>query len=115
MAVDSIEKRVTVVDPTSGPPAEGRERAAGLHRHSRPRRWSDLPALAERSWRQPLALAVGMFAVCGPAHALGHTGLVYYLVLGALALSAVALPLGLLGLRHDRMVVEPEEERPAGP
>ena len=94
MALNFIEKRVTGAEPTPGQPAEGREPTARLHRHSRPRRRPDLPALAERSWRLPLALAAGIFAVSGPAHALGHTDVVYYLVLGALALGAVALTAG---------------------
>lgn len=65
-----------------------------------PRRRPDVTAWAERSWRPLLALAVVAFAVSGPAHALGHVDLVYHLVLGALATSAVAVPLGLWGLRH---------------
>jgi hypothetical protein len=50
---------------------------------------------------------VVLFAVCGPVHAFGHTDAVYYLVLVGLALSAVAVPLGLLGLRH-----EPDDHSP---
>ena len=68
----------------------------------------DLPALAERSWRLPLALAVTLFAISGPAHALGHTDLVYYLVLGGLASGGFAVPLGWLGLRHAPASGEPQ-------
>ena len=67
---------------------------------ARHRRALDLAELAERLWRAPLALAVALFAACGPAHSLGHTDLVYHAVLVGLALSATAVPLGLLGLRH---------------
>ncbi|MCA2213952.1 hypothetical protein [Jidongwangia harbinensis] len=66
-------------------------------RHRRPR---DLPALAERLWRRPLVVAAVIFAACGPAHALGHIDLVYHAVLIGLALSSLALPLGLLALRR---------------
>ncbi|MET8149499.1 hypothetical protein ACIBSW_38520 [Actinoplanes sp. NPDC049668] len=59
----------------------------------------DLPRLADRLWRVPLVLAAVVFAACGPAHALGNTDLVYYGALVGLALSAFAVPLGLLGLR----------------
>ncbi|MEU7907596.1 hypothetical protein [Actinoplanes sp. NPDC049118] len=61
----------------------------------------DLPALAERLWRVPLALAAAIFAACGPAHALGHLDVVYWASLIGLALSACAVPLGLLGLRRQ--------------
>ena len=61
----------------------------------------DLPALADRLWRVPLVLAAVIFAACGPAHALGRTDLVYYASLVGLALSAIAVPLGLLGLRRQ--------------
>jgi cytochrome c oxidase assembly factor CtaG len=67
---------------------------------SRHRRSSRLPALADRLWRVPLGLASAVFALCGPAHALGHTDFVFYAVLIGLALSAFAVPMGLLGLRH---------------
>jgi hypothetical protein len=77
-------------------------------RHRCPRGRLDVPALADRCWRPPLGLAVVLFAVCGPVHAFGYTDAVYYLVLVGLALSAVAVPLGLLGLRH-----EPEDQSPA--
>ncbi|MEU4221291.1 hypothetical protein [Actinoplanes sp. NPDC026623] len=59
----------------------------------------DVPALADRLWRVPLALAAAIFVACGPAHALGQTELVYYGSLAGLALAAAAVPLGLLGLR----------------
>ncbi|UQU62419.1 hypothetical protein COUCH_25715 [Couchioplanes caeruleus] len=65
------------------------------------RRPLTLAELADRAWRPPLALAVAIFAACGPAHALGHTELVYYAVLVGLALSACAVPLGFLASRHD--------------
>ncbi|AGL14295.1 hypothetical protein [Actinoplanes sp. N902-109] len=67
---------------------------------SRHRRPSRLAALAERVWRVPLALAAAIFALCGPAHALGHTDFVFYAVLAGLVLSAFAVPMGLLGLRN---------------
>jgi hypothetical protein len=67
-------------------------------RHRRPR---DLPALADKLWRVPMGTAAVTFAICGPAHALGHTDFVFYAVLVGLMLSAFALPLGLLGLRHQ--------------
>lgn len=70
-----------------------------VRHHRRPR---DLPALADRLWRPPLALAVVIFAACGPAHALGHTDVVYFAVLIGLTLSAVAVPLGLLGLKREQ-------------
>lgn len=60
----------------------------------------DLPALADRLWRVLLVLAAVIFAACGPAHALGKADLVYFASLIGLALSAVAVPLGLLGLRR---------------
>ena len=41
-----------------------------------------------------------LFAACGPLHALGYADAVYWTVLAGLALAAVAVPLGLLGLRH---------------
>lgn len=80
---------------------------------ARHRRALGAAELAERSWRPPLALAVAIFAACGPAHALGHTDLVYYAVLVALALSAVAVPLGMLALRRGGTPAEDEPE-PAG-
>ncbi|MFI5935903.1 hypothetical protein [Actinoplanes sp. NPDC051494] len=52
----------------------------------------------------PLGTAAVTFAICGPAHALGHTDFVFYAVLVGLVLSAVAVPLGMIGLRH------PEEQ-----
>lgn len=60
----------------------------------------DLARLADRLWRPPLAVAVALFAACGPLHALGYADAVYWTVLAGLALAAVAVPLGLLGLRH---------------
>ena len=65
-------------------------------RHRRP---LSLTELAERSWRPPLALAVAIFAACGPAHALGHIDLVYHAVLVGLGLSGAAVPLGMIALR----------------
>lgn len=65
-------------------------------RHRRPR---DPVALADRLWRPPLGLAAGIFAACGPAHALGHTDLVFDAVLVGLTVSAAAVPLGLYGMR----------------
>ncbi len=67
-------------------------------RHRRPR--PAVPEIADRLWRPPLALAVFIFAACGPVHALGHTDVVYFAVLIGLALSALAVPLGLVGLKR---------------
>jgi hypothetical protein len=69
---------------------------------SRHRRPSVVRAQAERLWRWPLAVAVAIFAVSGPLHALGWTDLVYYASLGGLTLGGLAIPLGLLGLRKTR-------------
>jgi hypothetical protein len=96
-----------VIDrPASGPAPEPGPEAGGSAadppsrtppRHRRPRQ---APAeLAERLWRPPLGLAAGIFAACGPAHALGHTDLVFNAVLVGLTLSAAAVPLGLYGMR----------------
>jgi hypothetical protein len=85
-------------DPAPEPPP-----ARGPARHRRPR---DLAELADRAWRPPLAVAVALFAACGPVHALGYVDAVYYAVLIGLALSGLAVPLGLLGLRHSG----PDEE-----
>ncbi|MFI1991578.1 hypothetical protein [Actinoplanes sp. NPDC020271] len=69
----------------------------GPGRHRRP--WH-LPELADRLSRRALAVAAGLFAACGPVHALGLTDLVFWTVLAGLGLAAGAVPLGLLGLRH---------------
>lgn len=74
--------------------------APPLRRGFRHRRRLDVPALAEQLWRRPLALSVAVLAACGPAHALGHTDLVFAAVLIALVLAGVAVPLGLVALRH---------------
>ncbi|RZU54393.1 hypothetical protein EV385_6344 [Krasilnikovia cinnamomea] len=76
--------------PSKRPPARHRRRIS----------LRDLPALADRCWRPPLALAVVLFVGCGPAHAFGYTDVVYFAVLIGLALSGCAVPLGLLALRH---------------
>jgi len=97
---------VAVVPAAVPPDPPARPRA----RHRRPR---NLGELAERCWRPPLALAVAIFVACGPAHALGHTDLVYHAVLVALTLSAVAVPLGCLALRlSGGGGIEPDESRP---
>ncbi len=67
-------------------------------RHRRPLRPAEL---ADRWWRRALGLAAGLFAACGPAHALGLIDLVFWTVLLGLGLAAAAVPLGLLGLRHQ--------------
>ncbi|WP_412750689.1 hypothetical protein [Krasilnikovia sp. M28-CT-15] len=77
--------------PAKRPPARHRRRL-GLQ---------DLPALAERSWRPPLVLAVVLFVACGPAQAFGYADVVYFAVLIGLALSGIAVPLGLLALRES--------------
>lgn len=64
-----------------------------IHRRS-------LGELAERWWRAPLALAAAIFALSGPAHALGRTDAVFYASLAGVTLGAVAVPLGLLALRY---------------
>ncbi|GLY98704.1 hypothetical protein [Actinoplanes sp. NBRC 103695] len=69
---------------------------------SRHRRPSVVPARADRLWRWPLAVAVVIFAVSGPLHAMGWTDLVYYASLGGLTLGGLAVPVGLLGLRRRR-------------
>jgi hypothetical protein len=66
------------------------------HKKRRP----GVPEIADRLWRPPLALAVFIFAACGPVHAMGHTDVVFFAVLIGLALSALAVPLGLLGLKR---------------
>jgi hypothetical protein len=91
--------------PDAPPVTRGPRPAA---RHRRPR---DLPGLADRLWRRPLVAAAAIFAACGPAHALGHIDLVYHAVLIGLTLSGLALPLGLLALRHQ----PPDAEPAAGP
>ncbi len=79
--------------------------AAGLftdtQRPWRHRRRRSVPEVADRLWRPPLGLAVLIFAACGPMHALGHTDAVYFAVLIGLALSATAVPLGLVGLKKE--------------
>lgn len=72
-------------------------------RHRRPR--LRVAAVAERLWRPPLVLAAIVFAACGPAHALGHTDLVFWAVLVGLGLSAFAVPVGMLALRHEPAVL----------
>ncbi|AEV85689.1 hypothetical protein ACWT_4667 [Actinoplanes sp. SE50] len=75
--------------------APGVRTAPGRHR----RPWH-LPELADRLCRRALTVAAGLFAACGPAHALGLTDLVFWTVLVGLGLAAAAVPLGLFGLRH---------------
>ncbi|MEV6601501.1 hypothetical protein AB0M36_32310 [Actinoplanes sp. NPDC051346] len=82
--------------PAAPVPADLPSRPPAQHR-----RPVDLPELADRLWRPPLALAVAIFAACGPAHALGHTDLVFHAVLVGLCLSVVAVSLGMIGLRRD--------------
>jgi hypothetical protein len=53
---------------------------------------------AERLWRAPLVLAAVLFALSGPAHALGRTDAVFYASLAGLTLGGAAVPLGLLAL-----------------
>ena len=53
---------------------------------------------AERLWRAPLVLASVLFALSGPAHALGRTDAVFYASLAGLTLGGAAVPLGLLAL-----------------
>ena len=90
MAVELADVPV-LAEPAAAPP---------VRQPPRHRRRRDIPALAERLWRPPLALAVAVLAACGPAHALGHTDLVFVAVLVALVLAGAAVPLGLVALRH---------------
>jgi hypothetical protein len=104
MALDLTELAVPVAEPVPAPAqqlAPGPGEPQPPRRHRRPRGRLDVPALADRGWRPLLSLAAALFAVCGPVHAFGYTDAVYHLVLVGLALSAVAVPLGLLGLRHE--------------
>ncbi|GAA3338423.1 hypothetical protein GCM10020358_18430 [Amorphoplanes nipponensis] len=82
--------------PAAAPPAAAPSGSV-IARH---RRRPDWPALAERLWRPPLALAVAIFVACGPAHAFGYPDLVFAAVLVALVLAGSAVPLGLVALRH---------------
>ena len=91
------EVRTPAGAPVATAPAEPPARQPARHR--RPRR--NLPELADGLWRRTLLLAVACFAACGPAHALGHLDLVFYTCLIGLALAGLAVPLGLLGLRHE--------------
>ena len=56
-------------------------------------------ARADRLWRPPLVLASALFALSGPAQALGKTDTVFYAALAGLTLGGIAVPLGLLALR----------------
>ncbi|HWS31441.1 MAG TPA: hypothetical protein VN408_01720 [Actinoplanes sp.] len=79
------------------------DRAPAVPGPARHRRPSRIPAgLADRLWRPAIGLAVVLFAVSGPVHSLGETDLVFHLVLAGLVLTAVAVPLGLSGLRGRR-------------
>lgn len=55
--------------------------------------------LAERVWRLPLLVAAVLLVACGPATSWGRLGLVQPAALAAVALTALAVPLGLLALR----------------
>jgi len=54
--------------------------------------------LAEMLWRWPLVLAALLMVAAGPAQAAGQTSAVLYASLLAVALAAVAVPVGLLAL-----------------
>ena len=54
--------------------------------------------LAEALWRWPLVLAALLMVAAGPAQAAGQTQAVLYAALLAVALAAVAVPVGLLAL-----------------
>lgn len=54
--------------------------------------------LAEMAWRWPLVLAALLMVAAGPAQAAGQTQAVLYASLLAVALAAVAVPVGLLAL-----------------
>jgi hypothetical protein len=92
-----LEPPALADEPVEEPPAP-----APKKRRFRPRRPSrkGLLQLAERFWRFPLAIAVGIFALCGPAQALGRTDTVYYAVLVGLTLSATAVFLGRVSIRY---------------
>lgn len=98
VALDLREHTRVPAAPAGPVPDPAPPPARGPARHRRPR---DLAELADRLWRPPLAVAVALFAACGPMHALGHVDAVYYTVLVGLALSALAVPLGLVGLRNQ--------------
>jgi hypothetical protein len=83
----------------SGPWRRWRARQQLVHRAS-------LGELAERWWRPPLALSATLFALSGPAHALGRIDAVFYASLAGVTLGAAAIPLGLMSLRYRR----PESE-----
>jgi hypothetical protein len=91
------EVRAEAEAPITTAPAEPPARQPARHR--RPRR--SLPELADSLWRRALLSAVACFAACGPAHALGHLDLVCHTSLIGLTLAGLAVPLGLLGLRHE--------------
>ncbi len=54
--------------------------------------------LAEMLWRWPLVLAGMLMVAAGPAQAAGQTQAVLYASLLAVALAAVAVPVGLIAL-----------------
>ncbi len=79
----------------------------------RPSRWirlTELAAIAEQMWRPLLATAALLFALSGPAHALGFVDAVFYAALAGVTLGAAAVPLGLFGLYVNRSL---DEEDPA--
>ncbi|GEM_PF-5755691 len=58
--------------------------------------------LAEGVWRMPLVFAAALFALSGPAHALGRISAVFYATLAAVTLGAVGVGLGLLACLPPR-------------
>jgi len=59
--------------------------------------------LAERLWRWPLVLAAVLMVAAGPAQAAGQSQAVLYASLLAVALAAVAVPVGLLALLTEEI------------
>jgi arabinofuranan 3-O-arabinosyltransferase len=51
---------------------------------------------AEGWWRPPLVFAAVLFALSGPAHAVGRIDAVYYATLAGVTLGAVGVALGIL-------------------
>jgi hypothetical protein len=62
--------------------------------------------LAERSWRVPLVFAAILFALSGPAHALGRVDAVFYASLGGVTLGGIGVVLGVLTLDINPAVRE---------
>ena len=81
------------------------------------RLWESVTRLAERSWRIPLVFAAVLFALSGPAHALGRVDAVFYASLGGVTLGGLGVVLGFLSLDLNpavrRRTRGPESDGPA--